>query len=94
MHIKIHLVRNPVTVKALWSSIFLISWYSVLSQTLTIEGSVKDKSTGEPLAFANVYLKETNFGTVTSQSGNFKLKFPNEKKEFSIRFSHMRPLHQ
>lgn len=38
-----------------------------------IDGTVKDKNSGEPLAHANVFFSETVFGTVTNEDGYFSM---------------------
>jgi len=47
------------------------------SQT-EISGIVKEKSTNEPLAFANIVVKNTTIGTQTDLDGKFLLKVPSE----------------
>ncbi len=44
------------------------------SQQKTIKGFVYNKQSGDPLAEANVVIKETQKGTVTADNGYFKLK--------------------
>ncbi len=50
---------------------YLISF----SQTLKIEGNIIDSSTGEPLPFVNIIVKNANIGTITAPDGNFSLTF-------------------
>ena len=45
----------------------------LLSQSLVLEGLVKDKSTGEPLVGANVFIVGTSIGTATTNEGKYKL---------------------
>ena len=40
---------------------------------ITISGVVKDKESGETLPFANVFVKDTNIGTITNEDGFFTL---------------------
>ena len=42
----------------------------------TIEGKIKDGSTGEPVAFASVALKEYSLGTSSNIEGMFTLRIP------------------
>lgn len=76
-------------VKPAYFVVFLFTCCDAFSQTMTIEGTVTDKLTKEPLAFVNVYLSGTNFGTVTNQSGNFIFKYPSSLKDDTLRFSHL-----
>ena len=41
-----------------------------------IKGSLKDKETGEPLLFANIWLKGTKIGTTTDFDGFYELTLP------------------
>ena len=45
-----------------------------------ISGVVKEDGNGFPLAGATVRIKDTNIGTVTDQSGQFKLRIPDDAK--------------
>ena len=38
-----------------------------------IDGTVKDKSSGEPLVHANIFFSGTDFGTVTNEDGYFTI---------------------
>lgn len=51
--------------------IFLANW--VFAQNATIRGFVYDKSTGEPIGFANVFLKGTSYGSATDLKGYFAI---------------------
>ncbi|MBK6823925.1 MAG: TonB-dependent receptor [Saprospiraceae bacterium] len=46
---------------------------NIFSQKGDIRGNVYDKSTGEPISFASVYLKGTTVGTTTNESGFYTL---------------------
>lgn len=45
----------------------------VMAQTGTIEGTVTDGTTGDPLPGANVVVAGTNFGTATNANGNYQI---------------------
>ncbi len=45
---------------------------------LTVTGLVKDEKTGKPLEFATVALSGTHLGTITNQTGIFKLHIPSQ----------------
>ncbi len=55
-------------------TIFLIAnIYAVFGQqcTLSLRGQVRSAATGEPLAFANLVIKESNAGVVADEEGNY-----------------------
>jgi len=41
----------------------------------TIQGTVTDGDTGEPLAGANIIIEGTNSGTVSDQNGGFSISY-------------------
>ena len=52
--------------------VFLFSWHlSSFSQTLT--GTVREKGTGLPLPFANVFVNNTTLGSATDAEGRFRI---------------------
>lgn len=54
------------------ASIFLFSWHlSCFSQTIT--GTVREKGTGLPLPFANVFVNNTTLGSATDAEGRFRI---------------------
>ena len=55
----------------------LISFYS-FAQGGTVRGFVYDKGNGEPVLFANVYLKGTSYGVTTDANGYYSLTKVNE----------------
>ena len=44
-----------------------------LAQQIVIEGVIKDSDQNEPLAYANIFLKNTPIGTVSNTNGAFRL---------------------
>jgi len=52
--------------------ILLLFCYTGFSQSIEIKGTVTDEN--GPMPFANVYLQNTNIGTITDDNGNFSLK--------------------
>jgi hypothetical protein len=54
--------------------LFFISITSVLAQTGSVKGTVKDKETGELLTGAAIIIKGTTKGTITDFDGNYVLK--------------------
>jgi iron complex outermembrane receptor protein len=61
--------------------------FAVLSQKVTVSGTVKD-SQGEPLAGANVVVKHTLLGVITNGQGSFELEL-GEGRSYEIRVSYM-----
>jgi hypothetical protein len=59
--------------KAFSHSLFLVMSLMLLGQNATIRGFVYDKSSGEPIMFANVYLKGTTLGAATDLKGYFTI---------------------
>jgi CarboxypepD_reg-like domain/TonB-dependent Receptor Plug Domain len=49
---------------------------ATFAQKGMLRGNIYNKTTGEPLAFVNVLLKETTFGTTTNQDGFYSLNVP------------------
>lgn len=59
----------------LFTVLFLISFpLYVIGQTYEITGTIKDAESGNPLAGANIVIKETNMGTTSDNNGKFILK--------------------
>jgi len=53
--------------------LFLASPTLVVAQNL-LRGEVLDAQTGEPVANANIFIKDTGLGTITDENGGFKLE--------------------
>ena len=51
--------------------IFILLSQNLFAQNGIIQGRVLDKTTNEPLAFANIVIDGTTTGSVTDTSGNF-----------------------
>lgn len=65
--------------KSLFIGIFLLTYLTCWSQEMkTIKGVVTDHSSGEPLPFASISLKNTPLSTVTNLQGEFTFHFPAE----------------
>ena len=56
---------------------------------ITLEGVVKERTSGEPVAYCTVGIIETGTGTVTNQNGQFRLKLPDSLQNTYIHFSHI-----
>ncbi|MBK8444184.1 MAG: TonB-dependent receptor [Sphingobacteriales bacterium] len=59
-----------------------------LSAQNSVRGVVKDKETGEPLAFTNIIVKNSTEGTQTDFDGNFELK-TTQKPPFSLTITYI-----
>lgn len=53
----------------------------------TIKGRVLDHFTNEPVAFTNISISDTFYGTASDENGNFELKIPEEMVSAQISFS-------
>ncbi len=56
-------------------------------QTITIEATVIDQDTEEPLPFTNVIIRGTSIGTITNEEGRFELTFSKKHAKSSVVFS-------
>ncbi len=54
--------------------IVTVSFVNILSASSTISGFIKDKNNGEPISYANVFLKNSSNGAVTNADGYFYFK--------------------
>ena len=71
---------------------FLIFNFESIAQqeetlTATIKGKVIDAKTSEPVAYTNIGLEGTYYGTASNNEGDFELKIPEELSENNIFFS-------
>ncbi|MCZ4694611.1 TonB-dependent siderophore receptor [Ancylomarina euxinus] len=53
--------------------LFMLVSQSLLAQSLTISGLVKEQGSPQPLIGANVYIDGTNLGAATNQNGEFSI---------------------
>lgn len=53
--------------------LFLLAVHTAIAQTGTIKGFVYEKSTGEPMSYVNVVLKDTRIGVQTDLNGYFSI---------------------
>lgn len=67
--------------------IFLFFPTLLFGQKFTISGYVRDKSTGEDMPVASVYVKELSKGTTTNTYGFFSLNLP--KGEYTLQISYI-----
>lgn len=67
---------KPKYVQKIFKSLLLLCFLCVaggVSAQAIIKGFVKDKSNGEPVMFANVFLKDTQYGITTDVTGYYSL---------------------
>ena len=60
--------------------LFIALLAGLFCQAQEIKGNVKDKNTGEPIPFANVFFSGTLIGATTDLEGNFSFLIPAEGK--------------
>jgi len=62
---------------------------AISAQSITLSGKLVDKSSGQPLPYVNIYVKETGKGTVADGNGVYSLllEYTSERKEFTLQFS-------
>jgi hypothetical protein len=56
---------------------------------VTLRGKLNDQESKKPIVFANVYIANTNIGTVSNSEGEFILKVPVSLQTKEIRISYM-----
>jgi len=56
---------------------------------IVLRGKLVDKDSKKPIVFANIYIANTNIGTVSNSEGDFILKVPVDLKSKEIRVSYM-----
>jgi len=69
--------------------IALTSSHTLFSQTITLEGNVKEAGSGEPIMYAHVFLKSIQAGTTTDTTGHFRLKIDAVKKTDTLIVSYL-----
>ena len=58
----------------LWYAAILQADVNTNGEGISINGFVREQSTGEPIPYANVYLAELNVGTSTNDDGYFLIQ--------------------
>ena len=67
---------------------FLFSTITI-AQNIVIEGVIKDSKQKEALPYANIFLQESYYGTISNQNGQFKIIIPKEKRSDSLVVSYI-----
>lgn len=65
--------------------VFFIIQSSLFSQNITIKGKLIDENTKEPVMFATIQLKGTNYGVMSDDNGLFSLTISNANNILVIR---------
>lgn len=63
---------KSIILKRIFYIVFLFA-ILIKSQTISITGLVKSSKNGEPIPYANISIKNTNYGTVSNAVGKFNL---------------------
>lgn len=59
------------------------------AQNIVIEGVIRNSVQKEVLPYANVFLQENYFGTISNENGHFKIIIPEEKRSDSLVVSYI-----
>jgi len=83
-----------VTTFMIWS--VDVSGNSLINQTIqdtskivSVKGKIIDSATKKPISYTNIYLVNSNIGTISNNDGEFILKVPQNKVNVPIRISYM-----
>ncbi|MDD4236562.1 MAG: carboxypeptidase-like regulatory domain-containing protein [Bacteroidales bacterium] len=66
--------------------LMILSSCAVFAQTVSVNASIKDFDTKEPLAFCNVVIKGSNKGTITNYDGIFNIELKSLEELLEISF--------
>jgi len=66
--------------------IMLLLFSNMAMAQFTVNGTVRDSKTGEPLVGANIFHQESQSGTTTDLDGNFSLDLPGESATLRVSF--------
>lgn len=77
--------KNPL-IFGLYLAVFLISPVVIAQTNYTISGTITDKSDGETLFGASVFLKGTTIGVVTNEYGFYSITAPQESYTLNISY--------
>jgi len=71
----------------LFTFFILLFPYHSISKNQIVEGKICDQKTNEAIAYANVAIAGTYYGTVSNDNGEFRLVFPDKLSSRSISFN-------
>ena len=69
--------------------IILLTFSSVFAQEITINGKVRDRNTHFEIPSVNIFIKETQLGTISDFAGRFSLKIMNPDPKMMVVFQHI-----
>lgn len=83
LHKRLKFLALHIILMSLW--ITSASGMAIGDRTV-VRGSVKDKTTGDPLSYATIYVDGTTIGTTSNEKGDFTISFPasSTEKELSV----------
>lgn len=68
-------ITKAVSLRKLISVLaFVLLSAGALAQNISVAGRLRDRKTKEPVAFANIFVENTQYGTISDISGKFNLK--------------------
>ena len=53
----------------------MLSDVAAQSSSVTVQGTVRDAATNEPITGVQVWIKDSSFGTITDENGRYALKY-------------------
>lgn len=65
---------------------FLLTSTFLFAQVKSINGTVIDQKTKEPLSYATIHIPNTLIGTITNDAGYFELKVPTKEEEITFSY--------
>src|ERR1044072_3670780 len=68
--------------------VVIFSAFAVQAQKFTINGYVTDKTSGERLSGASIFLFEKNIGTTSNADGFYSITLPAQEDSLEIQFSY------
>ena len=77
--------------RVIFSVLALLLSISAFAQNLTVTGTVTDSSTGQPVPFAAIQLKDTMTGGMTDADGNYYYKHYDLQKELQKLYADITP---
>src|SRR5258705_5019236 len=72
----------------IFPSIFLLSFFALRAQKFTVNGYVTDKTSGERLAGASIFLSEKNIGTTSNAYGFYSITLTAQPDSLELQFSY------
>ena len=80
---------NVLNSKAAGSFANIVNAQQDTSKFVTVKGKIIDIATKKPIPYTNIYLVNSNVGTISNNDGEFILKVPQSKTNVPIHISYM-----